>query len=77
MRIGGFAGTVVLIWLLIGAVAAWQRGYFSGTETSCAAAGTIAATTLFGPLNYLGFNPVVSDCHLPEPSSLREIGAIV
>lgn len=77
MRIGGFAGTIVLLWLLIGVFAAWQRGYFQGSQTSCANAGTIAVTTLSGPLNYLGFNPVVSDCHLPEPSSLGPVGFIV
>jgi len=68
MRIGGFVGMLVLIWLLIGIVAAWQRDYFHGYQTSCATAGTIALTTLAGPLNYAGFRPVVSDCHLPQPS---------
>lgn len=77
MRIGGIAGTIVLIWLLVGVLAAWQRGYFVESQVSCASAGTIAATTLAGPLNYLGFNPVVSDCHLPQPSSLGSVGSIV
>ncbi|WP_109510963.1 hypothetical protein [Mycolicibacter kumamotonensis] len=77
MRIGGLAGTVVLIWLLIGAFAAWQRDYFHGTETSCATAGTIAVTVLAGPLNYAGFNPVVSDCHLPQPSAVDAVSFIV
>lgn len=77
MRIGGLAGAVVLIWLLAGVFAAWQRDYFHGSQTSCATAGTIAVTTLAGPLNYLGFNPVVADCHLPQPSSLGTVGSIV
>ncbi len=77
MRIGGFAGAIVLIWLLIGVVAAWQRDYFQGKQTSCATAGTIALTTLAGPLNYLGLNPVVSDCQLPQPSSSGSVGSIV
>ena len=77
MRIGGIAATIVLIWLSIGVFAAWQRDYFGGSQISCATAGTIAATTLSGPLNYLGFNPVVSSCHLPQPSSSGAVGSIV
>lgn len=77
MRLGGMAGTVVLIWLLIGVIAAWQRDYFHGGQTSCATAGTIAVTTLAGPLNYLGLNPVVADCRLPQPSSLGAVVSIV
>jgi hypothetical protein len=61
-------GTVVLIiWLVIGAVAAGQRHYFSESSESCAGAGTIAVTILAGPLNYAGVNPKIS-CHLPQPS---------
>lgn len=77
MRIGGLAGAIVLIWLLIGVVATWQRGYFRDSQTSCATAGTIAVTTLAGPLNYAGFKPVVSDCRLPQPSSLGAVGSVV
>jgi hypothetical protein len=64
-RVGGL---IVLIWLIIGAVAAGQRGYYSSSSTTCAHAGTIIATIAAGPLNYLGVNPKVS-CHLPSPSS--------
>jgi len=77
MRIGGLAGTAVLIWLLIGVFATWQRGYFHDGQASCASAGTIALTTLAGPLNYAGFDPVVSDCHLPQPSSLGRVGSML
>ncbi|BBX21592.1 hypothetical protein MTER_10030 [Mycolicibacter terrae] len=77
MRIGGLAGTVVMIWLLIGVFAAWQRDYFRGSQTSCATAGTIAVTVLAGPLNYAGVKPVVSDCRLPQPSSLDAVSYIV
>ncbi|MFC7449894.1 hypothetical protein [Rhodococcus daqingensis] len=60
---------IVLIWLIVGAVAAGQRGYFgSDTPTSCATAGTIAVTVIAGPLNYLGVNPKIADCTLPQPS---------
>lgn len=64
MRVGGL---VLLIWLVIGAIAAGQRGYYSSSE-SCAHGGTIIATIAAGPLNYVGVNPKVS-CHLPSPSS--------
>ena len=68
MRTGSIGGVIILIWLIIGAIAAGQRGYFSDDEaTSCAEAGTVAVTIVAGPLNYLGVNPKV-DCDLPEPS---------
>jgi Tfp pilus assembly protein PilW len=73
MRGGGILGTIVLVWLLIGVVATWQRGYFKGGEASCATAGTIALTVVVGPLNYAGFDPKVQECHLPEPSSMGAI----
>jgi hypothetical protein len=64
MRIGG---VLVLIWLLIGVVAAVQRNYFSGSDANCAKLGTIAVTVVAGPLNYAGVNPKVT-CELPQPS---------
>jgi membrane protein YdbS with pleckstrin-like domain len=60
-------GILVVIWLLIGALAAGQRGYFGGSDTTCAHAGTVAVTVVAGPLNYFGANPKVS-CALPQPS---------
>jgi hypothetical protein len=74
MRGGGILGVIVLVWLLIGVLAAWQRDYFHASDTSCATAGTIAATVVVGPLNYAGFNPKVTNCNLPEPSSMTVIG---
>ncbi|WP_085162464.1 hypothetical protein [Mycobacterium lacus] len=71
MRGRGVVGAIVLVWLIVGVLAAWQRNYFKGEQTSCAAAGTVALTVLVGPLNYLGVNPKVRDCRLPQPSSLR------
>jgi len=65
MRIGG---VVLLIWLIIGAIAAGQRGYYDSSSVSCAHAGTIVATIAAGPLNYVGLNPKVS-CHVPSPSN--------
>ncbi|MFI6820233.1 hypothetical protein ACIBJE_04685 [Micromonospora sp. NPDC050187] len=60
-------GVLLVIWLVIGAIAAGQRGYFEGEETNCAEAGTILVTVVAGPLNYVGANPKV-DCELPQPS---------
>ena len=65
MRIGSL---VVVVWLLIGVFAAYQRDYFSGGEANCAKAGTVALTVVAGPLNYIGVNPKVDDCNVPEPS---------
>ena len=61
------AGIIILIWLIIGAIAAGQRGYFGGDTDTCAEAGTIAVTVVAGPLNYLGVNPKI-ECDVPEPS---------
>ena len=52
---------------IIGAIAAGQRGYYSGSVGTCTKAGTIVVTILAGPLNYLGVNPKV-DCRIPQPS---------
>ena len=64
VRIGSL---LVLVWLIIGALAAFQRDYFSDAKTNCAEASTIAVTVVAGPLNYVGANPKVK-CDLPEPS---------
>lgn len=66
MRLGSL---LVVVWLVLGVVAAFQRGYFDGGDASCAKAGTVAVTVLAGPLNYAGVNPEVEDCDLPEPSA--------
>lgn len=64
----GILGVIVLVWLLIGVFAAYQRDYFTGGETNCATAGSIALTVVAGPLNYAGVNPKVEACNVPEPS---------
>jgi len=61
------AAVVVIVWLIIGVLAAGQRHYFSGSDASCAKAGTIAVTIIAGPLNYVGVNPKV-ECSVPQPS---------
>lgn len=62
-------GTVIvlLVWLIIGAAAAGQRGYFSSPTLGCSQGATIALTIVAGPLNYVGLDPKVS-CTAPKPS---------
>ena len=64
MRIGV---VVLIVWLIIGAIAAGQRHYYTESSESCAGAGTTMVTILAGPLNYVGANPKVG-CHVPQPS---------
>jgi hypothetical protein len=63
-------GIVVVVWLVIGALAAFQRGYFGDDQdVSCKTAGDTSLTVVAGPLNYMGANPKV-DCNVkvPKPS---------
>ena len=65
MRIGSL---IVILWLVIGAFAAYQRGYFSGDDqVNCAELGTVLVTIITGPLNYVGLNPQI-ECTVPQPS---------
>jgi hypothetical protein len=66
--IRGLVSLVLIVWLAVGVFAAYQRGYFKGSNQTCAKAGTVAATVLVGPLNYTGVNPRIT-CTLPQPSS--------
>lgn len=71
MRIGSL---LLLVWLLIGVLAAFQRDYFDSGDVNCADAGNVVLTVLAGPLNYVGVNPKVDcadvnvDVDVPEPS---------
>lgn len=65
MRIGTI---LVVAWLVIGVLAAWQRGYLAGDDADCAKASTVAVTAVAGPLNYVGLNPKIQDCEAPRPS---------
>jgi hypothetical protein len=58
---------VLVIWLIIGAVAAGQRHEYSTPPANCNQAATIAVTIVAGPLNYVGVDPKIS-CHVPQPS---------
>jgi hypothetical protein len=64
MKIGSL---LLVIWLIIGAIAGYQRHYYASSTANCAKAGTIAVTILAGPLNYFGMNPKIS-CTAPKPS---------
>jgi hypothetical protein len=70
MRGGGLISAIAVVWLVIGVIAAFQRDYLKNTDQNCASLGTIGVTVLAGPLNYAGVNPKVTDCHLPQPSSM-------
>ncbi|HZC72873.1 MAG TPA: hypothetical protein VE442_19405 [Jatrophihabitans sp.] len=65
----GILSIVLIAWLIIGAIAGAQRGYYSSGKQDCAKAGTIAVTVLAGPLNYVGANPKIHCNHLPQPSN--------
>ncbi|MFI5936552.1 hypothetical protein [Actinoplanes sp. NPDC051494] len=68
MRAGSIGGVIVILWLVLGAVAAFERGYFKDDgDASCAEAGTVIVTVVAGPLNWLGVNPKIT-CDIPEPS---------
>jgi hypothetical protein len=63
-------GIIVVVWLVIGVLAAFQRGYVThAKDVSCRSAGDTALTVVAGPLNYVGVNPEVN-CHVkaPQPS---------
>jgi hypothetical protein len=61
-------GVVIVVWLVIGAIAAAQRGYFGNDkDVDCKQASDTALTIVAGPLNYMGVNPKVK-CNAPSPS---------
>jgi hypothetical protein len=67
-RGGGIVGILLVIWLVIGVLAAFQRGYFKSADTNCAKASTTVVTIVAGPLNYLGVNPKLDCPKVPQPS---------
>ena len=64
MRIGP---VLLVIWLVIGGIAAGQRGDYKGSM-GCSRATTIAVTIIAGPLNYAGVNPNIN-CPVQHPSN--------
>ena len=67
-RTSSIGAIVLVIWLVIGVIAAAQRGYFAGGDANCATVSTIVVTVLAGPLNYIGVNPQIQCPELPQPS---------
>jgi hypothetical protein len=67
VRIGSIGVVVALVWLLIGLIAAGQRGYFKSSDENCAKASTTVVAIIAGPLNYVGANPKIK-CTAPQPS---------
>jgi hypothetical protein len=64
-------GLVVIVWLVIGVAAAFQRGYLTNDrDVNCKTFGDTALTIVAGPLNYVGANPKIN-CRIdaPQPSS--------
>lgn len=68
MRVRIVLSTLVVLWLLIGLIASFQRGLFNSDEASCATLGHTVGTIFVGPLNYVGVNPTIECPTLPEPS---------
>jgi len=65
---GKLIGIIVVVWLLIGVFAAYQRDYFTDNrDVSCKTTSDTVLTVLAGPLNYFGVNPKVT-CRVPQPS---------
>jgi ABC-type dipeptide/oligopeptide/nickel transport system permease subunit len=64
----GILGLAVVVWLVIGVFAAFQRGYFGDDrDVNCKTTSDTVLTVVAGPLNYMGVNPKV-DCNVPKPS---------
>ncbi len=62
-----FSTVALVVWLLVGAIAAGQRHDFSSLPLSCNGLADITVTIVAGALNYLGVDPNIH-CHAPAPS---------
>lgn len=62
-----FGSALLAIWLVIGVIAAAQRGDYTD-HLDCSRVGTIGVTILAGPLNYAGVDPHIA-CTTPQPSN--------
>jgi hypothetical protein len=64
----GLIGVLVIAWLVVGVIAAAQRGYFGNDrDVDCKKVGDTLVTIVAGPLNYVDVNPKI-DCNVPQPS---------
>jgi hypothetical protein len=67
-RLSGLIALILVVWLVIGVIAAIQRHYFAGSQKpSCSKVSTTTVTIIAGPLNYVGANPKIK-CKTPQPS---------
>ncbi len=65
----GLIALIVIVWLVIGAFAAYQRGYFgSNHDVSCKKASDTALTVVAGPLELLRGEP---EDHLRDAPALE------
>jgi hypothetical protein len=64
MHIGSL---LLIVWLVIGAIAAGQRGDYK-RPVDCSNVSTTAVTILAGPLNYANVHPHIN-CSTPRPSN--------
>jgi hypothetical protein len=56
-----FLFILVIIWFILGASAANDRGYFdTSRHRSCSFVGTGLLTVVAGPLNYAGIHPTAA-----------------
>ena len=56
-----FLFILVIIWFILGAAAANDRGYFdAGRNHNCSFVGTGLLTVVAGPLNYAGLHPTAA-----------------
>lgn len=62
-----FGSALLVVWLVIGGIAAVQRGDYRD-HLDCSTAGTIGVTILAGALNYAGVDPHIN-CSAPQPSN--------
>jgi hypothetical protein len=64
-------GVLLAAWLVLGAAAAGQRGYFGNERAvTCKTNADTGLTILAGPLNYAGVNPKVHcKAKPPQPSA--------
>jgi hypothetical protein len=59
---------LVFVWLVVGLLATFQRGYLTHPSENCADFATVLLNVVAGPLNYVGLHPQLTDCILPQPS---------
>jgi hypothetical protein len=58
VRVKNFLMLMAIVWFVLGASAAHDRGYFNTQDDrTCAFVGSAALTVVAGPVNYAGLKP--------------------